>query len=113
MLESAIGALSVPTGRLLAWLGPAIGPQHFEVGPEVRRAFLATDPAAADAFTVNERNRYMADLPALARRRLNALGVTQIYGVAHCTYADPERYFSHRRDGVTGRQATLIWLEDA
>ena len=113
VLETTIGALSVPTGGLLAWLGPAIGPQHFEVGPEVRDAFLATDPAAAAAFTVNGRGRYMADLPALARRRLNALGVTQVYGVEDCTHADPERYFSHRRDGVTGRQATLIWLEDA
>ena len=113
VLESAIGALGVAPGALVAWLGPAIGPQHFEVGPEVRDAFLATDPAAGPAFTVNERGRHMADLPALARRRLKALGLTQIFGVGDCTHANPARYFSHRRDGVTGRQATLIWLEDA
>jgi YfiH family protein len=113
VLASAVAALGVHPGSLLAWLGPAIGPQHFEVGGEVRDAFLAEDPAAADDFTVNQRNRYMADLPALARRRLNALGITQIYGMPPCTHADRERYFSHRRDGATGRHATLIWLENA
>lgn len=113
VLEAAVSALGVQPGELLAWLGPAIGPRHFEVGPEVREAFLAADAAAAGAFVRNEGGRYMADLPALARRRLNAAGLTQIYSVGDCTHADAARFFSHRRDGTTGRQATLIWLEDA
>jgi copper oxidase (laccase) domain-containing protein len=105
------GARAVAAGRLLAWLGPAIGPKHFEVGAEVREALLARDPAAASAFVPNARGRFMADLPQLARRRLAAAGVDRIYGGGECTYADATRYFSHRRDGVTGRQAALIWLE--
>ena len=113
VLESVIDALGVPPAGLLAWLGPAIGPSRFEVGPEVREAFLAQDPAALDVFRPNDRGRYMADLPALARRRLNAAGLTQIYGSGDCTHTDETRFFSHRRDGTTGRQATLIWLEDA
>ena len=113
VLESTVAALDAPPATLLAWLGPAIGPGHFEVGTEVREAFLALDPGAASAFVPNERGRYLADLPALARRRLKAAGLTQIYGTADCTHTDPARYFSHRRDGTTGRQATLIWLEDA
>ena len=105
------GAGAVAPGRLLAWLGPAIGPRHFEVGGEVREALLAKDPAAESAFAPNARGRFMADLHQLARRRLAAAGVDRIYGGEECTYADPTRYFSHRRDGVTGRQAALIWLE--
>ena len=95
----------------MAWLGPAIGPQHFEVGAEVRDALLTSDMGAAAAFAANARGRFMADLGALAQRRLAALGVARIYGGGRCTYADAHRYFSHRRDGMTGRQATLIWLE--
>jgi YfiH family protein len=105
------GAAAMAPGRLLAWLGPAIGPKHFEVGAEVREALLTADPAAESAFAPNARGRFMADLPQLARRRLAAAGVDRIYGGAECTYADATRYFSHRRDGVTGRQAALIWLE--
>jgi polyphenol oxidase len=111
VIEATVRALKVPPARLMAWLGPAIGPRHFEVGSEVREALLAGDPGAASAFAANERGRFMADLGALVRRRLAALGVAQIYGSSECTFAAAERYFSHRRDGVTGRQATLIWLE--
>jgi polyphenol oxidase len=111
VIEAAVGALGVAPGRLMAWLGPAIGPQHFEVGPEVREALLQGDSGAQDAFAPNARGRFMADLAALARRRLVSLGVDRIYGGGHCTFADGDRYFSHRRDGITGRQATLIWLE--
>jgi len=111
VIEAAVKALQVAPERLMAWLGPAIGPEHFEVGAEVREAVLAGDSGADAAFAVNARGRYMADLSGLARRRLAALGVSRIYGGGHCTYADGERYFSHRRDGVTGRQATLVWLE--
>jgi hypothetical protein len=96
---------------LVAWLGPAIGPRHFEVGADVRDAFLARDPHAAEAFEPNARGRLMADLSMLARWRLQGLGVSRIYGGGECTFAQPSRYYSHRRDGITGRQATLIWRE--
>lgn len=111
VIEAAVTALALPPGELLAWLGPAIGPRHFEIGAEVRDALLGADSAAAEAIRPNSRGRFMADLPALARSRLVRLGVRRIYGGAECTYAASDRYFSHRRDGRTGRQATLIWLE--
>jgi polyphenol oxidase len=113
VIEAAVKSLKAPPARLMAWLGPAIGTRHFEVGAEVREALLMGDPAAASAFEANERGRYMADLAALARRRLAALGVARIYGGGECTFAAANRYFSHRRDGMTGRQATLIWLDSA
>ena len=116
VIEAAVTALGAPPRQLLAWLGPAIGPRHFEVGAEVREEFLrcagASDIAADDAaFVPNARGRYLADLYALARRRLLRLGVERIYGGGECTYTDDAKYYSHRRDGRTGRQATLIWLE--
>jgi len=111
VIEATVEALQVAPERLMAWLGPAIGPDRFEVGAEVREAVLAGDSGADAAFAANARGRYMADLSGLARRRLAALGVSRIYGGGHCTYADKDRYFSHRRDGMTGRQGTLIWLE--
>jgi YfiH family protein len=113
VIEAAVRALGVEPARLMAWLGPAIGPQHFEVGSEVREALLQGDLGADDAFVPNARGRFMADLVALARRRLVSLGVGRIYGGGLCTFGDGARYFSHRRDGITGRQATLIWLEPA
>ena len=97
--------------ELLAWLGPAIGPRHFEIGDEVRDRLLHGDPAAESAFVRNSRGRFMADIYSLARSRLMRLGVEKIYGGGECTYTDRDQYFSHRRDGRTGRQATLIWLE--
>jgi polyphenol oxidase len=111
VIEATVQALPVAPDQLMAWLGPAIGPQHFEVGAEVREAVLAGDPGADSAFATNARGRFMADLSALARRRLAALGIDRVYGGGQCTFADENRYFSHRRDGATGRQATLIWLE--
>lgn len=111
VIEATVQALRVAPPTLMAWLGPAIGPKHFEVGAEVREALLKGDVGAAAAFAPNARGRFMADLGALARRRLAAMGVSRIYGGGQCTYADGDRYFSHRRDGMTGRQATLIWLE--
>jgi YfiH family protein len=116
VIEATVAALGASPRQLLAWLGPAIGPRHFEVGTEVREEFLgraeAGDTAADEAaFVPNARGRYMADLYALARRRLQRLGVERIYGGGQCTYTDDARYYSHRRDGRTGRQATLIWLE--
>ena len=109
VLESALRALGAPAAQVLAWLGPAIGPEHFEVGEEVRAAFTRTDPGAAAAFAANGRGRWQCDLYALARRRLRALGVTSLYGGGWCTYADPQRFFSYRRDGRCGRMAALIW----
>lgn len=111
VIEATVRAMDVPLGTLVAWLGPAIGPKHFEVGPEVRDAFLAADPQAAAAFELNIRGRFMADLNMLARQRLLALGVRRVFGGGECTFAQADRYYSHRRDGVTGRQATLIWRE--
>jgi YfiH family protein len=113
VIEAAVGALDTEPEQLIAWLGPAIGPEHFEVGAEVREALLRADPQGGAAFVTNARGRFMADLPQLAHRRLSALGLTRIYGSAECTHSRPDRYFSHRRDGKCGRQATLIWLEPA
>jgi purine-nucleoside/S-methyl-5'-thioadenosine phosphorylase / adenosine deaminase len=111
VIGATVSALGAPPERLIAWLGPAIGPGHFEVGEEVREAMLKADPGASEAFKLGMRGRFMADLSLLARRQLKNLGVERVFGGAECTYAHPERYFSHRRDGVTGRQATLIWRE--
>ena len=111
VIEATVRALDTRPDRLLAWLGPAIGPKHFEVGAEVREAFVNADAEAARAFIPNLRGRFMADLPALARRRLENLGVSRIYGGGECTFARTDRYYSYRRDGTTGRQATLIWRE--
>jgi YfiH family protein len=111
VIENAVRALRRPGNEVLAWLGPAIGPQAFEVGEEVRAAFLAVDPAAADAFTPSPRGRWLADIYDLARRRLAAVHVTAVYGGHWCTVNEPGRFYSYRRDGVTGRMASLIWLE--
>ena len=111
VIEATVAAMGAASGGLLAWLGPAIGPRHFQVGPEVREALLALDPGALAAFVPNERGRFMADLYALARRRLARAGVARVYGGGECTYAQAADYFSHRREGPTGRQASLIWLE--
>jgi hypothetical protein len=112
VIEAAVRALALAPGSLMAWLGPAIGPGHFEVGAEVRDLMLADDSEASVAFIPNARGRFLANLPALARRRLNRLGVRRIYGGGECTFSRADRYFSHRRDGMTGRQTTLIWLEN-
>jgi YfiH family protein len=109
VLERTVSALAAPAHELKAWLGPAISREHFEVGPEVRAAFLATDAGAADCFEANARGRWQADLAGLARRRLAALGVTDVSGGEWCTFADGKRFFSHRRDGKGGRMAALIW----
>lgn len=109
VLEAVVGAMRAPPERLLAWLGPAIGQAHFEVGEEVRTAFLAADREAAAEFMANPRGRWQCDLYGLARRRLAALGVGSVYGGGWCTYADSRRFFSYRRDGCCGRMAALIW----
>ena len=101
--------------EIIAWLGPCIGPQAFEVGPEVRDAFVAENQRALEMFVTHVSGKWWANLPGLARLRLAALGVTQVYGndgsPAWCTVSNPSRYFSYRRDGVTGRLAACIWLD--
>ena len=113
VIEAAVAALGVPGPQLYAWLGPAIGPAAFEIGAEVREALLAGDPGGERAFGVNARGRFTADLFTLARRRLRRAGVERVFGGGECTHAQPGRFFSHRRDGVTGRQATLVWIAPA
>lgn len=111
VLERTIDSLNGNPADMLAWLGPAIGPDAFEVGPEVRAAFMRHDPAAAAAFQPSANDgKWLADIYQLARQRLNAAGVTAIYGGNFCTYTDAERFFSYRRDGQTGRMASLIWM---
>jgi YfiH family protein len=110
VVEATIVALGCDPARLVAWLGPAIGPQAFEVGEEVRAAFVADDGAAAAHFKAGASGRWLADLPALARRRLMACGVASVHGGGSCTFSDPARFYSYRRDGVTGRMAALAWL---
>lgn len=113
VLEATVAALAAAgaaNASLMAWIGPAIGAAAYEVGAEVREAFLAADPAAAAGFAPNARGRWQLDLPAIARQRLAAAGVRRVHGGGLCTASDPDRFFSHRRDGPCGRQATLIWL---
>ncbi|MCO6414248.1 MAG: peptidoglycan editing factor PgeF [Thiogranum sp.] len=110
VLEATVAALDTAPGELMAWLGPAIGPRHFEVGDEVRHVFIDQQSAAHAAFTAGPDGRWMADLYRLARLRLQAAGVDAVYGGRFCTYAERDRFYSYRRDGVTGRMASLIWL---
>lgn len=110
VIESTVRAMGVEPGSLMAWLGPAIGPQAFEVGDEVRAEFVARHPDAVSAFVATQHGKWLADLYALARLRLNAQGITRIYGCDRCTYTEREQFFSYRRDGVTGRMGSFIWL---
>lgn len=110
VLEATVRKLGVAPDQLLAWLGPAISQEHFEVGDDVRDAFVSHDPSAAPAFVANPRGRWQCNLYALARRRLAALGVRDVSGGGWCTFADAARFFSYRRDGQCGRMAALIWM---
>ncbi len=109
VLEATVAAFDRDPGELLAWLGPAISQPEFEVGDEVRDAFLAGDPGAGKAFERNDRGRWQSDLYALARARLERAGVTLIYGGGLCTHGDEARFFSYRRDGRCGRMANLVF----
>ncbi len=111
VLEATVSKLQVSAAELLVWLGPAIGPQQFEVGSEVREAFLNFSADCEKGFVAQSEKpgHWLADIYQLARIRLNALGVRQIYGGDFCTFTDAQRFFSYRRDGVTGRMASLIW----
>ena len=110
MLESTVAAMRTPANDVIAWLGPAAGPQAYEVGAEVRDAFLADDAGAVVAFAATRPGHWRVDLYALARRRLAAAGVREVHGGNLCTISDATRFFSHRRDGRSGRLATLAWI---
>ncbi|OOY41272.1 hypothetical protein BOV91_12350, partial [Solemya velum gill symbiont] len=111
VLEAAIAKLDSPAENLMAWLGPAISQQAFEVGEEVRDAFIARDSSAQEAFIQNQQGRWMADIYQLARQRLESAGVADIYGGNYCTFTEESDFFSYRRDGITGRMASMIWIE--
>jgi YfiH family protein len=110
IIEQTIAAMRRPGETLLAWLGPAIGPAAFQVGDEVREAFLKHDRQAQAAFQPHPQGGWKADLYLLARQRLAERGVSAVYGGDECSFTDAGRFYSYRRDGVTGRMATLIWL---
>jgi hypothetical protein len=110
VLENTVHAMRVAPDQIMAWFGPAIGPQAFEVGAEVRAAFLAQDAASAEAF-IPHGEKWLADIYLLARQRLQGMGLASIYGGDLCTVSDTERFYSYRRDGATGRMASLIWRE--
>ncbi|MDP2806050.1 MAG: peptidoglycan editing factor PgeF [Gallionellaceae bacterium] len=121
VIEATVNAMNVAPKKLMAWFGPAISQRAFEVGEEVRATFIAHNAQASEAFIPSpprgegqgrgDEKKYHADIYLLAHQRLNALGITRVYGGEHCTYTDSARFFSYRRDGVTGRMGTFIWLE--
>ena len=111
VIEATVKAMDVEPHQLMAWLGPAIGQEAFEVGAEVRAAFIAHQARAAEAFVAQGgEGKYLADIYLLARQRLEALGIGKVSGGNYCTYHQKDRFFSYRRDGVTGRMGTFIWL---
>ena len=111
IIEATINKLPVEPKSLLVWLGPAIGPDVYEVGQEVYDAFIKDDAEAKHAFIDVSDGHWLFDIYQLAKLRLNKMGVSHIYGGEHCTLSEEEQFFSYRRDGVTGRMASLIWIE--
>jgi YfiH family protein len=111
VLENAVAALGGEASRVLAWLGPAIGPDAFEVGPEVRAAFVSVHAGADDAFAPRGRDKFMADLYALARLRLAQSGVERVSGGGHCTCTEAARFYSYRRVKASGRMGAFIWID--
>jgi YfiH family protein len=111
VLEATLDELGAAPGEVIAWLGPAIGPDAFEVGEEVRTTFVRQSEATVGCFRRNDHERYLADLYGLARLALMRAGVQSVHGGGWCTHRESERFFSFRRDGVTGRMATLAWLD--
>ena len=110
VLENTIDAMQAAPADLLAWLGPAIGPDAFEVGGDVLAAFTHADPAAEAAFEPIGSGKYLANIYLLATQTLRRAGVSQIYGGRHCTVLERDRFFSYRRDGQTGRMVSAVWL---
>ena len=111
MVEAAIKALPAAPSDLIAWFGPAIGPNAFEVGEDVREQFINFDTKAADAFHPIAKNKWLFDIYFLGRQRLNNCGIFAIYGGEFCTYSKPEQFFSFRKSTKTGRMASLIWMD--
>ena len=111
VIEAAVARMNVPAASVIAWLGPAIGPRAYEVGPEVREAFVRRDAAAVAAFAPYRGDRLLADLFMLARQRLAAAGVAAVAGGGHCTYTEAARFYSYRREPTTGRFASLVWID--
>jgi purine-nucleoside/S-methyl-5'-thioadenosine phosphorylase / adenosine deaminase len=112
VVQATVGRMAAAPSDILAWMGPAIGPEVFEVGPEVRQGFLAKDPGYGVAFRPSPRRGcWLADVYAMARFALDQAGVGEVHGAEWCTYSEPERFFSYRRDGLTGRMAALIWRD--
>lgn len=111
VIEAALERFPDGADEIIVWLGPAIGPRAFEVGNEVRDIFIAQDEYAEDAFQTSDGGKWMADLYLLARIRLARRGIRHVYGGGLCTYSEPNRFFSYRRDQVTGRMVSLIWME--
>lgn len=111
IIEAAVHSLDVDPSSLLAWMGPTIGPDAFEVGPEVREAFMVREPRAAEVFREHKPGKFMADLYGLARQRLSSAGVASIHGGGFCTRSEPERFFSYRREPKSGRMGAFIWMD--
>jgi YfiH family protein len=111
VIEATLERMATPPAEVVAWLGPGISQAAYEVGQEVYAAFVARDAGARDAFQPGAAGKYRADLYALARRRLGAAGVSEVHGGGYCTYGEPERFYSYRRDRTTGRMATLVWID--
>lgn len=113
VLEASVDAMQCDPADIMAWLGPAIGPQAFEVDGEVREVFVRDLPGTQTAFAAAQAGKWLADIYELARLRLARAGVQQVYGAGFCTHADAARFYSYRRDKTTGRMASLIWRQDA
>lgn len=111
IIEATLDRLPVNNHDLLVWMGPAIGPQVYEVGADVRQAFTQRDAKAETAFKQTDETHWLMDIYQLATQCLNKAGVQQVYGGQYCTYTDSERFYSYRRDNITGRMASIIWLE--
>jgi hypothetical protein len=110
VIEATVEAMGVPGERLMAWLGPAIGPRVYEVGDEVRAAFIETHAQAAAAFSPTRPGHWLLDLYLVARQRLRRQGIERVFGGSFCTYTDAARFHSFRRDGTSGRMAAFLWL---
>jgi YfiH family protein len=111
VIEATLARMGVPSGEVIAWLGPGIGAGAYDVGRDVYDAFVMREPAMASAFEAHGDGKYRADLCAIARRRLATAGVAAVYGGGYCTYTDHARFYSYRRERTTGRFASLIWID--
>lgn len=112
IIEQTINKFNHSPPNIMAWLGPAIGSTQFEVGKDVYQIFTHNDPKAEQAFQQTDSSHYLANIYSLAKQRLNKLGITAIYGGDYCTVTDEQQFFSYRRDGITGRMASMIWIVD-